>query len=386
MIYKFLAISDIHWGAMDTNILYEDLNLFLEYIKSNKDNIDFIVICGDYFDTRLQLNSKTALTAIKWFDEFMKTCKDNNVKKVRMIKGTREHDNDQLEVFRPNYELNDNYFKLYNTTESELLFPDLRCIFCPDESMNLEEYHQIYSNKFEPSPDIGFFHGNFDVILPSIEYDRIQNNHLPTMIYEYEKFSKIVKGPLIAGHWHDHDKHGSLYYIGSYDRWKFGEDKDKGFIYGEYDTENNNYTIDRIKNTLAREYKTIIATSDEVYSASDFSHIMGNIENLLAENVDMRIKFTYIITKEDTEGLINVDTLQKRFATSNRVKIVIKNLVQKEIKKKKKKNTTLESSKYNYIFDSDSKHIPKIIQKFIKDTKDEDISIDEVNKYILKYL
>ena len=31
-----------------------------------------------------------------------------------------------------------------------------------------------YYNKFIPHPNIGFFHGNFDTILPDIEYNRIR--------------------------------------------------------------------------------------------------------------------------------------------------------------------------------------------------------------------
>ena len=144
MTYSFIVLADIHWGSMDSQLMYNNLSLVLEFIKQMKNKLDFVVIAGDYFDYRLQLNSKTALLAIKWFDELFTTCKESNVKRIRMFKGTREHDNDQLEVFRPSYETNDNYFKLFNTTESEELLPGLRCIYCPDENLKLVDYHQKY--------------------------------------------------------------------------------------------------------------------------------------------------------------------------------------------------------------------------------------------------
>ena len=96
MIYNILAISDIHWGAIEAKRLYENLQLVLSTIHYLKDKLDMVVICGDYFDYRLQLNSKSALLSLQWMDELVKTCKESNVKRIRIVKGTQEHDNNQL--------------------------------------------------------------------------------------------------------------------------------------------------------------------------------------------------------------------------------------------------------------------------------------------------
>ena len=386
MIYKFIVLADIHWGAMDSYTMYNNLELVLEFIKQKKNDLDFVVIAGDYFDYRLQLNSKTALLAIDWFDKLVTTCKDSNVKKIRVFKGTREHDNDQLEVFRPSYELDDGYLKIFNITTSEELLPGLQCVYCPDENMNLEEYHRTYYNKFIPYPNIGFFHGNFDTILPDIEYNRIQEHQLATMIYEYDRFAKLIKGPLISGHWHVKNEYESLYYVGSYDRWKFNEEDDKGFIYSEIDTETNAYLIHRVINPLARQYKTIIVSSDECSTPEQFASLANTVNSYLKDDPSIMIRVSYLLGNTSEEAILNFNVFQKQYVTSKQVKIDLKDLVKREAKKAKKKQVEVEASKYQYVFDSDLKNIPEIVHKFILDNKEVDIPISTIEKYIKKYL
>ena len=57
MIYKILCGADFHWGAMDPDKQKEELRFIYEYLE--KKPIDLLVICGDYFDHRLLLNSKS---------------------------------------------------------------------------------------------------------------------------------------------------------------------------------------------------------------------------------------------------------------------------------------------------------------------------------------
>ena len=386
MIYKFITFADVHWGAMDSTLMYNNLELILEFIRQMKDEIDFVVIAGDYFDYRLQLNSKTALLAIEWFDRLISTCKESNVKKVRMFKGTREHDNDQLEVFRHPYETDDGFFKIFNNTKSEELLPGLRCVYCPDENMNLSLYHQVYYNEFIPHPNIGFFHGNFDTILPEIEFNRIQEHNLSTMIYEYSRFSRVIKGPLISGHWHVKSDYDSLFYVGSFDRWKFNEEEDKGFIYGEINTETDEYFIHRINNPLAAEYKTIIVNSDDCSTPEQFAILSNTINETICKDSDMKLRVSYLMGTSNDEAMINFNLFQRKYATNRQVRIDLKDLVKREAKKTKKKQVEVQASKYHYVFNSDIKNIPEIVHQFILDSKNIDVPTPTIHKYISKYL
>lgn len=386
MRYSIVTLADIHWGAMDSTLMYQNLELVLQFIQKMKDQLDLVVIAGDYFDYRLQLNSKTALLAVEWFDRLIRTCKDSGVKRVRMFKGTSDHDNDQLEVFRPTYETEDPFFRLYDKTISEEVLPGFRCVFCPDENINLREYHRTYQSQFIPSPDIGFFHGNFDWKLPSIEFDRIQSHSIATMIYEYIKFARLIKGPLISGHWHVACEHEAMYYVGSYDRWAFDEEEPKGFLYTEYDTDSHSYFMYRIQNPLAREYKTLYISDENVKAPSEFSELTTTVDNLLCDNPDMKLRVVYIVSTDDSSTMLAFNTFQKKYATTSRVKITVKNLFNRERKKEKKQQTQIEASQYGYVFDTDLHKIPLIIQQFIKDKRGVDIDIDVVGKFVSKYL
>lgn len=386
MIYRFLALADIHWGAMDSKLLYNNLQLIIRFIREMSGEIDFVVICGDYFDYRIQLNSKTALLAVRWFDELISACKETGVKKVRMFKGTREHDNDQLEVFRPSYEDESGYFRLYNSATAEELLPDLRIVFCPDEPINLIDYYRQYWDRFIPYPDIGFFHGNFSNILPKIEYNRIQEHNLPTMIYEYDELSRLIKGPMIAGHWHIGQDSESLYYIGSYDRWKFGEEEPKGFIYGAYNTETSKYFIRRIENILARHYNTIYVSDEECRYPADFSLLMDRVNTLVKEDPMLQLRVVYMLSTDDEDLRKTISIFQQQLSNIRQVKVDIKDLIKKEEKESRKKTVEKTSREYDYVFNRDATAIPSIIHRFIMDRKGESLSEELIQKYIGKYL
>ena len=386
MIYKFMVLADLHWGAMDPILTYDNLKLVTDFIKEMRGEIDFVVIAGDYFDYRIQLNSKTSIYAVKWFEDLMDTCRKNGVRKVRMFKGTREHDNDQLEVFRPAYEDDTGYFRLYNETTSERLFHDLKVVFCPDENINLIDYNETKWNQFVPFCDLGFFHGNFDTILPRIEYERIQSGKLPIMVYEYERFAKLIRGPLISGHWHVATEDRSLYYVGSFDRWKFGEEEPKGFIYGCYNTETSEYFIHRIINENARIYRTLILTDDEYKGPADFAQAYDQIKNLLANDSMMQLRVVFIMSKNDPDLLEAFNVFQKHFSSSRQVKMEVKNLQKREEKKLKKKIAETTSKQISFIFDKDVRSVPKIIHQFLADWKGVEIPLEKIEKYVNKYL
>ena len=93
------VIADIHWGAMDAKTLYEELdNGFLKYLKSSK-ILDFVVIAGDLFDTKLHLSSDHVKYSFIFLKKLIDICIKKNTK-LRIIKGTSSHDHGQLSVLQ----------------------------------------------------------------------------------------------------------------------------------------------------------------------------------------------------------------------------------------------------------------------------------------------
>ena len=382
MKYNILAIADIHWGAMDPDEMYNNLQYFLDFIRM-KGDIDLVVICGDYFDYRLTLNSKAALKALRWFDELYNTCKDSGVKKLRAIKGTKEHDNDQWEAIHPR-ETGEFFKKFYICTSEETL-PDLHCIYCPDETVNLKEYEELYLKEMMSHHDIGFFHGNFDTQLPKMVIDQNLEANIPSIIYFKDHWSKVIDGPLVSGHWHVFTDLDPLIYIGSYDRWTFGEEEDKGFLYIQYDTNSHSYYWKHIENPFARKYNTIIIDNTLCVTPDDFANLTQDIQDLKKSDPEMKIRVVYQITSENDESLVNFNEFRNLISSIKNVKVDVKDFVKKRNKEKQKEKVAISSGKYSYILDHPLE-IKSNIHEYLLREKNIDIPLETIDSIIGKYI
>ena len=382
MRYNIVSIADIHWGAMDPDEMYNNLQYFLDFIKMRGD-IDLVVICGDYFDYRLTLNSKAALKALRWFDELYNTCINSGVKRLRMIRGTKEHDNDQLEAIHPR-ETGEFFKKFYVTTTEETL-PDLNCIYCPDETLNLHEYEKLHMDQMMSIHDIGFFHGNFDIKLPKLVINQNLESEIPSIIYFKDYWSKFINGPMIAGHWHVFTDSDPLIYIGSYDRWIFGEEEDKGFLFTQYNTEDHSYYWKHIVNPFAKKYESIIIDNSLCISPDDFANLHNDIIDLKKSDPEMKIRVVYQITIDNEESLVNFNEFKNVISSMKNIKIDVKDFVKKRNKEKQKERVAISSGRYSYILNNPY-DIKQNIHEFLLRERNIDIPVEIIDSIIGKYI
>lgn len=382
MRYNIVSIADIHWGAMDPDEMYNNLQYFLDFIKMRGD-IDMVVICGDYFDYRLTLNSKAALKALRWFDELYNTCINSGVKRLRMIRGTKEHDNDQLEAIHPR-ETGEFFKKFYVTTTEETL-PGLNCIYCPDETLNLHEYEKLYMDQMMSIHDIGFFHGNFDIKLPKLVINQNLESEIPSIIYFKDYWSKFINGPMIAGHWHIFTDSDPLIYIGSYDRWIFGEEEDKGFLFTQYNTEDHSYYWKHIVNPFAKKYESIIIDNSLCISPDDFANLHNDIIDLKKFDPEMKIRVVYQITIDNEESLVNFNEFKNVISSMKNIKIDVKDFVKKRNKEKQKERVAISSGRYSYILNNPY-DIKQNIHEFLLRERNIDIPVEIIDSIIGKYI
>lgn len=382
MRYNIVSIADIHWGAMDPDEMYNNLQYFLDFIKMRGD-IDMVVICGDYFDYRLTLNSKAALKALRWFDELYNTCINSGVKRLRMIRGTKEHDNDQLEAIHPR-ETGEFFKKFYVTTTEETL-PGLNCIYCPDETLNLHEYEKLYMDQMMSIHDIGFFHGNFDIKLPKLVINQNLESEIPSIIYFKDYWSKFINGPMIAGHWHIFTDSDPLIYIGSYDRWIFGEEEDKGFLFTQYNTEDHSYYWKHIVNPFAKKYESIIIDNSLCISPDDFANLHNDIIDLKKSDPEMKIRVVYQITIDNEESLVNFNEFKNVISSMKNIKIDVKDFVKKRNKEKQKERVAISSGRYSYILNNPY-DIKQNIHEFLLRERNIDIPVEIIDSIIGKYI
>lgn len=383
MKYKILCTGDYHWGAMDPDKQKEELRFIDDYLDSHE--IDLFVICGDYFDHRLLLNSRSSVYAIEFINSLIKRSQtDKHPFKIRMFLGTKSHDNDQLDTFKS---IENENFKIFKDTTYEETLPNFHCIYCPDELMYTEDYLTTYNSilfgdytKKNYPIDAMFFHGTFDVIMPDI----LKGNDNPNVVFEYPFFNSKCS-VMIGGHWHDGDDYGNMYYVRSPNRYKFNEDKSKGGILLTYDTETQEYKTDRVNNPYTDEYKTYVIDTSYFNTIEDYSNLCSEITDNLGKNKQLHVRVQIFITDEKDINSSCIESVRYRFDNIKNVKVTVENKVTKKKKEEKKKKTDNLKSKFYFLFDDNLSIVDKY-RLFIKETKGIEVDTDQLKSVLEKYL
>jgi hypothetical protein len=367
--YNIVATADYHWGAMDAEKQLQESQFILDYLTSNK--VDLFVICGDYFDHRLLVNSKAAINAMTFMKALINISEDKKFKIV-VMQGTESHDFDQLEIFR-SFE-NENFKIIKETTFDETL-PELKCLYAPDENLISDEYYIRYIDVINRDMDIMFFHGTFDVNA----IGRTLKDTVPNVLFDYSYFNQKTK-LMVGGHWHNGDGYGNMYYTRSPYRWKFEEDLPKGFIHIEYNTKTQKYKLDRVENMNTDRYYTFYVDTTLYVDINQYATLLNDVKHMLNEGIE-HIRIKVLITDDKELNNSCVDNLINEFQNSKQVKVVTENKFAKQIKEKHIEENNEYVDKFKYIFD-DNNSLSSIYQKFIFDTKGVDIPIEVIDSIL----
>lgn len=387
MKYNIVAISDIHWGCVNPKEQLRSLEFvftFLDESLKNDLNIDLIVLDGDYFDAKLSLNGEETIYGFNWFYRLHQVCKENNIK-LRVVQGTMDHDNYQLENLM-GLQDEEGLFKVFLHTELEETLPNLLCCYCPDELIETSEYESQYLDLILQLKDIGFFHGSFDIVYGNLlEYkpELLKKNNV---IYNYRLWSGQIKGPLIAGHWHDGDRYEELYYCGSPFRWTFNEDNPKGFLFLQYDTEDSSYYIQKIINPFCGEYITYEVYTNLYHTKEDYVKIIDDVQEILSKLTKIdKLRIVVYVNDTKSENDVFLSSLRQQIVNHKNCKITIKNKIKDKKKKEKIKERKDEENMYGFIYENND--TSNIIKAFIDVTDEQnDVPIEYIQEQVKKYI
>lgn len=380
MTYKIFALGDVHWGVMDPDKQRAELEFIPDYLSKNK--VDLVVICGDYFDHRLSLNSRACVYALEFLDRLIALAEYMDFQ-IRMFPGTKSHDYDQLDALNT---LESEHFIIHRKTSYEPVFPDLHCIFCPDETMNATDYldtykaiiFEDYTGKKYPI-DIMFFHGTFDVILGDLLHQQEEN----TLIFEYGFYNQKC-AVMLGGHWHDADEYGNLIYCRSPNRFKFDEDNTKGAVVLTYDTDTQAHSYERVINPSTDDYITYTVDTSLYQSMDNYSNLCTEIDEELKANPSSHIRVLVYLTDEKEINKSCIDSLTYHYSNNRNVKVTIENKMRKQEQERKRKENAEVHTKFSYLFDNT---IPIHIkyQRYIKDTEGIDVDAEQLKDILTKY-
>lgn len=378
MSYVITTISDIHFGAPDPDHLMDSLNKnFLKKLKKLP-KLDLIVICGDLYDYVYNLQNISVKYSFMFMDKLVKLAKKKNAK-IRVIRGTVFHDGkNQLDVFKfYEYDLNCD-FKIIKNVEDEEIFENFNVLYIPEEYMKDKyEYYKEYLNKPDNHYKMIFGHGMFREVAFGKE-NEVTKSEAP--IFEVNDLARVCAGPIIFGHIHIRTIiYNKVYYNGSFERWRQGEEESKGFYITLYNNKNDRYVLGFVENKDAKKYISIdisdlllkydeqqmIRYIDEVYKLEDIYKLRLDIDCEKIGDNDLIVKI-----------------LKEYYSRHMFIDVNIKNDKISELKKESKENEELIDT-YGYLFDN-KMPIENKLTLFIKDRFQYNIDPDRVNQLLLQ--
>lgn len=386
MKYTGYVISDIHIGSKNIENLYEEYKkIFIENLK--KDNVDFVIICGDYFDHKLFLNEKDSAYAYAMMVDIIEAT--NKDTKIRLVYGTESHECNQYEIISKLSTIYNRDIKVIKYVTDEFLYQDLHILYLPEEHLhNKDEYYSKYFEN-DKTYDYIFGHGVIREAMKEaatqIETQSKKRKTVP--VFSTAELRRICKGETYFGHYHVNCDMDDVFYVGSFSRWQFGEEEAKGFYKITCDTTKNKYKHKFIENTMAPVYKTIsFGYDNKVFeSHDDMEKSLNRIDDIFKDNILDHVRFVFNIPSnyEDPEFLILY--LKERYKFNNNVKLEITNGYIDMKRKQQKEEVKKENDKYSFIFDR-SMSLEDKTSYFIKIEYNRDIPSDIISDYLYKPL
>lgn len=380
-----VIISDIHFGVIDDIRLIHELNDVFINELNKMEKLDYIIFNGDYYDTKLFLNSRTSDIAFNFMVKIIDIAKIKR-SKIRIIYGTESHDSNQYNIFNI-YENNpDIDFRVIYTVEEEELFPNFYVLYLPEEYMkNKKDFYKDYfsnKNKYNYIFGHGIIKEAMSNIVRNIETKDSSRPKVP--IFNTSELDYICKGLCFFGHYHINTNiNDKFFYVGSFTRWCFGEEEPKGFYITTYNDKNDKYKFKFIQNYMAKIYRQFEYgyNSDIFISEKYLIKEMNRIDELLKYGIFDYVKLIINIPEEypNTEFIINY--LKERYNFNRFVKIIINNGINNKKERLSKEHTKQVIEKYNCIFDK-SLAIENKIQYFIETKNGKNISLDKIKKIL----
>jgi len=309
---------------------------------------------------------------MSFFTELVNIVKKKKIV-FRMLQGTRSHELNQLQIFKPYENDIDMDFKIIETVSEEDVC-GLHVLYVPEEyPEDADAYYAPYKKNHY---DIMFAHTTFDFVARpgQIEISKKETHTAPVMIWKEWK-DALKDGFATVGHIHGRNTYGKkIFYSGSFSRWNFGERSEKGFTAFKFDTETKEYDVRYINNEMAPAYEVVSvrelglnldeSTVDQIKDA--ITPFIGNPEDNL---------------RVDLAGLSKekIELLREFYKQMPNIKIEVfepKKAVLKEYKLKKE-----EFVKWHYITKRQLP-IPEMIQKYCKEEMGVDLKLDIIKDVI----
>ena len=392
MTYKGILIADLHIGVINTQKQYEEIKQRI-FPKIISEKPDFIIFLGDYYDHKLSLNDESTYYAVLIINEIIRICKDNGLEttKLRFVYGTESHEWDQYKFL--NAMDTDFNIRVIRYCEEEDLFPDLKVLYIPEEHLyNKGEYYEKFLSQTKKY-DYIFGHGVIREVMKeaAIISDNNNSNRKKVPIFSTGELTYACKGQVYFGHYHIHTNiNDTVFYVGSFNRWCFGEEEPKGFYLITKDTDEYDeeiYECEFIENDLTDTFKTIsFGYENAIFKDQQIMEKkLTQIDNMIKDNIFNHVRFEFNIPKTSFNPEYIMNFVKERYRFNDSIKVNIVHGYQEE-KKKKEKEEIEKWNEENAPYFNRSISIEDKVAYFIGMEFKREIKPDKISIYLNKEL
>lgn len=336
------AIADVHIGnkAISWKEYKHQLKKGVIEKLEQMTFLDMIVLCGDTLHCQVSMNSDYASVFFWFIGKIVKIAKKKN-SVVRVIKGTRSHDLDQLDTIKFYEDDAEVDFKVIDDYMIETI-DGLNYAYIAenyiDQSPN-DYYSEIFS---KPKNYFDMIFGHLTIEQTQFVEQNSENLNTQAPIFRLKDFYKVAN-LIVCGHIHTPmNFNDRFFYVGSTLRTCHGEEHDKGWNVITYLPKEKLYRIDKIVNKYTFNFNTLELTNRFI-EKNDVDHIVEYVENFIEKHkVDrLSLKVTCIDKEETT---VKIEMLKKYFAKNQNITTQFKVLSEKsyEQETENKKNKELK--------------------------------------------
>lgn len=344
----FTCLADLHIGVKHISADILKAQLKEHYFKpmERMKHLDGIFILGDILHTIVSLNSDYSKLYLWFINKVYKLAKKRNAT-VIIIRGTRSHDNDQLQNIRSYINNDDGVdFRIYETYEEATIWGDYKILLLPDVQVK----HRKEIDKFLTKDK------KYDLILGHGLIDRMKffvqdSETMPTKTYEYkvEDLIESCRGPVLFGHIHQYQSIlDQFWYVGPFTLLERGG-IDAGFaVCGICDDNRTQFRVEHYINPDSATYYNI-DISKKVLENYPIDEIIKAIDEVLEDSKDNDLISLRITRGDELESADKVVLLESRYRKDKRISITKKIKSKKEEESEQKNKERKE--KFSYVMD-----------------------------------
>ena len=362
----FASIADIHIGnkTVSPSSLKKQLKEhFIGTLKQLK-YLDGIFVLGDMLHSIISLNSEYAEVYYWLVGQIYKVAKKKGAT-VIVIKGTKSHDNDQLNNIK-HYQNNDDGvdFRVYDTMEEILLWEDFHVLILPDNKLSKEDTIRLDHMLATPNKyDLILGHGLTDIMQFMVQES--ENMSTSTYVYDVDKLVSASKGPVQFGHIHQYRVYrNQFYYAGPFTLLERGGTS-AGFLVTGISVDNRSkYVVEFVENPDTAHFIEINVTR-KLLTDYPIGELIEAIDDIISDCGPNDLITLRVTRGDEMDSSERVLMLEERYRGDRRVSFVKKVISKTEVAREEEFKEM--KRKYSYCMDPNQSTAEILYQYYLTD-------------------